>query len=467
MRLIVLVVAALLTLPAIGSIGPQARPAQKDDPLADVPDGELIRLLALHEGIQARHEPPALVPPGATVASLGAKLASRVGIPETPADFAGFATLDPRVAGPLLAGLAGVDRAWDLRDLAFAKLTRAQQVRLEDLALAHQFDSEEYAQLDAQVDKAALIDSAIVLADTLEGIVIPELKAAIDAGAWPTTPLADPGVQGIGILRLGGAAGGETETVDRVLQMDPHGGDTYLNNAGGTTFYKYLNALGTQLTPGILVSASVHFEGHDVFRAQNLYTTTCCPSQGGALAGPAMLLDLGGESSYSCGQYCQGGSGQGPAVLRIYQGNASFVVGPFSAGGAAGPSLSPVAGNIGILRHDRGMTTLDTDSESAGWAGAPGAIGLLWLGTGEKSYKMRFDNYDLLGYSAAGGDGWLLDEGSGPAVFVDGEGAPFNIRCQDCIMRNGAPSPIDGTVHGIFSDNSGGLGELLQIGYLN
>jgi hypothetical protein len=435
---------ALLTLPFVGSITPApAHPIRAAPALAaDLPDGELVRLLALHEGIPARHAPPLAVPPGATVPSLAQKLGARAGTPLMAADAARFATLDPRVAAPVLTLLVAVGQSWDLTDAAFTKLSPADRTRLQQLAQSGRDTDPEFQRLDAQVDKAALVNAAILLLDATEGIVIPALQDAIAAGAWPPAGVWDP----VGVLRLG-STGNDVETLDRIVQIDPSGDDTYLNNAGGTTIAKTLSPP----TPGYQVALSLDFEGNDVYRQLGY------PAQGSGAFGVGVLEDFAGDDQYTCDTYCEGASNTGVGMLREYNGTDNYSGGDRSIG---------FGGLVGISRDDSGSDQYMVSGEAGGSSARSAALGLLWDRAGIDSYRGRFDVEEIFGYSASGGDGWFIDDGLDSDTYSLDHG-PLQHACNSCSWHAGNPSVIDGKVHGIGLDNADSLGALLTEAYFN
>ncbi|GEM_PF-4606919 len=435
---------ALLTMPFVGSVAPlHVAPLSPAPPPTDLPDGKLVRLLALHEGIPVRHAAPlVVVPPDANVPALVLKLGARAGLDPHPQDAAAFATLDPRVAAPVATILVAVDRAWDLTDAAFAKLTPADRATLLALAQEGRYHDPQFLRLDALVDKAALVDAAILLLDAVEGAAIPALQQAIAAGAWPPAGAWDP----VGVLRLG-STGNDTESTDRIVQIDPSGDDTYLNNAGGTTILERVSPP----KPGYQVALSLDFGGND------RYDNLAYPSQGSGAFGVGVLEDLAGEDEYRCDMYCEGASNNGVGVLRDYGGDDSYDAGDRAIG---------FGGGIGVARDDAGNDSYLVSGEAGGNSARLGSVGLLWDQAGTDSYRGRFDDVEIYGFSSNGGDGWLVDEGPETDVYALPHD-PLPHACNDCKWRAGISSAIDNRPHGIGLDHHGSLGDLLTEAYLN
>lgn len=441
MRALALLAVALLTVPFVGSVTTLPEPATSPLP-ADLPDGELVRLLALHEGIPAHHRAPVVAPADADVPALVLELGARAGLDVRPEDATRFATLDPRVAGPVAALLVAVDQAWDLTDVAFAKLTPAERAQLRALAEAGRWQDPDFLRLDAQVDKAALIDAAIVLLGTLEGVVIPALQDAVHAGAWPPAGAWDP----VGVLRLG-STGNDTEIVDRIVEIDPSGDDTYLNNAGGTTILERLSPPKA----GDQVAVSLDFGGND------RYDNVAYPAQGSGAFGVGVLEDLDGDDHYRCDTYCEGASNNGVGLLRDYAGTDSYDAGDRAVG---------FGGIVGVTRDDVGNDAYLVSGEAGGDSARVGSVGLLWDRAGVDSYRSRFDDEENFGFSSHGGDAWILDEGNAFDEYLVEHG-PLLHACNSCMWNAGVPDPIDDQVHGVGIDNNGSLGELLTEAYFH
>ena len=327
----------------------------------DIPDGDLLVLLAAYEGIHAVH-PRLIVPAGASVPSLVLELGLRAHLDITPADARVFATLDPRVATPVTLMLAGMSQAWDLRDKAFARLSEDDLTYLRASGHEHRTNDAHAEALMAQVDKAALVNGAILLLDTAEGLVIPALQTAVTAGAWPPLAIADPA----GVLRLG-SPGDDFESLDRILQIDPTGNDIYTNNAGGTTLTTGPTHAGSP------IALSIDLNGNDQYQKRRN-----SPKLGGSEAGIGILLDLTGNDSYVCSLDCLGGTLSGIGYMRDQSGNDKYDTG--EGIGSAG------FGFIGVMREDAGNDSYLAGGFAMGSAEARGSMGLHWDRTGTDAH---------------------------------------------------------------------------------
>ena len=425
-------VALLLTAPLVASL-PAAPPATPALP-PDLSDGDLLRLLAAHQGIALR-EPRLVVPRDATLEGVTLDLARRAGVTLTDAQCAELRDLDPRVAAPTLALLLAVGQAWDLRDEAFARVPPQDEARLRALDPA----SHEAAELAAPVDMRPLYEAAILLLDTLEGAALPALQDAARTVPWPAAPLVDNPV-----LRLGGA-GNDAIATDRILQIDPAGNDLYRNNAGASTLLDPATLLQTP------IAVSVDLAGDDVYDRLPTVGGYRPPAQGSGLLGVGVLVDVEGEDSYSSGAYSNGAAGFGIGILREVRGHDAYVGGSNSLGTSAAA--------VGILRDDGGSDTYHAGSASGGASiAAPifldDTLGLLWDRAGGDFYYTRTPQNDAYGWVGVSGTGLFIDEGSEVDFYQTtiNEG-PWQHGCNDCTWESGLALPPKGRGY----DNSGGL----------
>ncbi|MFA5860126.1 MAG: hypothetical protein WDA16_00380 [Candidatus Thermoplasmatota archaeon] len=443
MRVPVVVLVVLLLVPSVGSLW-RAPPVQASALPSDLSDGDLLRLLASHTGYRLSASTPTRVPPGLTLVGELQGLALRMGAqPLGAADVAAFASLDPRVAGPTLLLLVAVSDAWDARDAAFAKLTLDEQrelAALMDARAPSEPRSAREAALAANVDKKAMIEGTIILMDTLENIVLPQLQAAARNGAWPPVAVADP----VGVLRLG-SPGTDVERLNRLVQIDPNGNDVYWNNAGGGSAVPGINPP----TPRFPVALSVDLNGNDYYR--NNYTG----AQGGGVFGVGVLLDLTGDDYYYCsGVHCAGGADLGVGLLRDYAGNDSFFVGQtYSMGGAYE--------GWGVLRNDAGNDQYTIGGYAGGMAEIDGALGLLWDRAGTDKYLVWAGSAArAYGWSESGGYGWFVDEGNATDYYEQEHALNYAHGCNDCYWQLGEPG-IFMPSNGRGLDNQGGLAGIL------
>lgn len=464
MRGITVAVAILLVLPLAASTAtprplvPLALPATIDVPLLPdaLRDADLLRLVAIKAGLSPRVVSTPTAQPS-DLAPLLAALATRAGTTLPASSAEEFAALDPRLQAPLATLAATTLLAWDLRDASFAALTPEEQIELLHLQQTGETDSPRGIQLAGGVDPQPMIEGAILLLDTLETIIIPQLQAAINAGAWPATGAWDP----VGILRVG-SAGNDIETIDRLIQIDPTGDDTYLNNAGATN----MNDIGSErhAQPRFLVSISLDFAGNDVYIGRPAITGIQLEAQGSGLLGIGILHDLAGDDDYRCGEICQGGASRGSGYFRDHSGNDH-------AQGNKAIGYGELAG-IGIHRNDAGDDQYLTGmggGHTYGSALRENVIdtGILWDRAGADRYESG-SSISAYGIVIGWGRGWLADEGREVDYYETADAAkigPSNFLhgCNSCTWTSGPfggnPNPAAPGGRGV--DNQGGLAYLL------
>ena len=420
------------------STDPTAGPAAGLTPGGVGPGPDLRAGAAFGSRVDASPAAPADRPPQEGLMALVLDLARRSGAPApTAADVAVFAQLDPRVAGPTLALLTAVDQAWTLRDAAVAGIPDADQRALAGLVLEGRSHAPEAALLAEPLDETALVEAAILLLDAVEAVVIPQLQAAAASGAWPAQPLADP----LGILRIGGT-GDDVETMDRLLQIDARGNDTYRNNAGGTT-------LLADLKPDTLdypIAVSIDLEGDDVYIFESERY-----SLGAAFLGVGLNMDLFGRDTRGCIRFCMGAGSWGIGLLRDMRGDDV---------NAAGDSSLGYATLLGVMREDEGDDRYRAGVGSTGYGFGVTATGLLWDRDGTDAYYTVLGlMVERMGWGEGGGRGWFVDEG--PLYDFYEVREVGGIACNDCTWVQGtAASPVS-QAHGFGNDNSGGLAFLL------
>lgn len=430
-------IALLVSLPAVGSLAspsPSDTAGQPTLPV-DLPDGDLLLLLAPVLGLDV--ERPAIpdLPAGVTLPGIVLHLARRSGQDLAPEDLAPFAEVDPRVALPVAQLLLAVDRSWTLRDAAFAGST----IDAQRAAVAAHDSGAPAANVVA--DPEALVAAAVLLLDTAEMIVLPQLQAAIDAGAWPDQLVADPA----GVLRLG-TMGDDVETLDRIVQIDPRGNDAYHNNAGGTT-------IGNDIDPRTMdtaIALSIDLAGDDTYRKPD-----GLPAVGAGVIGIGVALDLAGNDVYRQGHRSIGASSHGIGLLRDHDG-ADMYTG-FGAGVGSGFR------GIGVLREDAGDDRYFVSPVSGGAGDKAEGFGLLWERGGTDRFDVESTSLWSYGFSADDGHGWFVDELDGVDYYATGDPSRFSNSalmhgCNSCVWTAGVGTPSNG----VGQDSSGGLGELLS-----
>jgi hypothetical protein len=438
MRSSALVIAAVLVAPLAAALAvPQPGGTVRPLP-ADLSDSDLVHLLLASSAWGDVRAPALMVPHDASLVGLVVKLGERAHLEPTPADLAAYARLDPRVAAPVATLLAAVDQAWELRDRAFEKLTPDERVELARLVLAGDA-SPRRAELELSVSPEFLFQAALLVLDTVDGIVTPALQDAVAHGAWPPAGVSDS----VGILRLG-STGNDLEAKNRIVQIDPMGDDTYWNNAGGTTLLDDLDPT----TPDYSIAVSLDFEGNDMY-----YNTAKQFIQGAGSLGIGMLKDYAGNDTYRCGIHCQGNDAEGFGLHRDYIGNDAYASGSRAVG--SGDYLS-------VFREDQGNDNYTVGSASGGASDADEATGLLWDRAGRDQYRLNAGtSYPAYGWSDGGGRGWLVDEGQEIDYYQTALSISHPHGCNNCSWIAGEPGDFTNT-NGRGNDNAGGLASLLS-----
>jgi hypothetical protein len=410
------VVILLLSVPASSALLPTAPSA----PALGLPgprDGDIILLMAQHTGLHPTRlaiPTPAL---GDSVPALVARLAERAGHPApTHAELAGFAALDPRLAAPVLTLLVAIEQAWILRDQAF--------------------DGPE-TKILTPVEEEMLVAAAIMLLDTADAIVIPQLQALADEPVWPPIAIADP----VGILRIG-SAGDDVDTLPRAVSIDGRGNDQYRNSIAYAIPVDF--NVNTVETP---VAFAIDLQGNDYYE-QVVRTRG---HVGFASRGIAAFYDLDGDDEYTCDTTCFGSVVNGIAVARDVKGDDVHDAGSFAYGSAAGD-----IGGLGLAREDAGDDRYLLAGTTAG-SGSTTGFGLFWDRAGEDSYTAYFDTSALFGWARGASHGWHVDDGpESDTYWIRQDNSPFGKgRCHGCIWSSGVDNPPD---HGGRGNNGmGGL----------
>ena len=394
---------------------------------ADITDAEVLLLLAHQMGLQATRLPIPIAPPDADLGALASALGARAGLELAQEDIDAFRALDPLVALPTATLILAMLQAWDLRDLAFADWTE------ED------YTSAEHAlQLGLEPPKVltpdqmeSLLNAAILLSDTIESIVIPQLELAANAGVWPPIAIADP----VGVLRIG-SSGNDIETIDRILQIDARGDDVYRNNAGGAVI---------EISPRVVrpIAASIDLSGNDVYERE-----IPLPAQGAGRFGIGLLYDLRGDDRYHSLTDSTGSGKVGVGLLRDASGADRYRVDLFSLGSSAA--------GLGYLRDDAGDDIYHAGA-LAGGSGVTGGMGVFWDRGGIDEYGSRFGDTAMWGWAETDGKGWFVDETASTDTYVNlfNPSRPHPRACNTCIWSAGL------TPGGRGNDNYGGLAYLI------
>jgi hypothetical protein len=282
------------------------------------------------------------------------------------------------------SGQAGPREASAIRDLRRA----AGRVRLESLTAA------ELALLDAATRATALLDRAVASASA--------------PGTCASGEIVWEARVGTICLIVIGDTGPNTYATETVLAVDLGGDDVYTNNAGGAGL---LEAGPLRPPAAMLLDRG---EGSDTYSA-----SPGSASQGSGSLGAGLLVDEGGDDSYSV--WLAGNQG------TVAQGSASFGAGVLWDRGTGNDAYSsPVIAHgtglagVAMLLDEGGDDSYSIpytfDSEGGQGMGCFGGFGaLVDRGEGADSYVAAID--DMQGMACVGSLGVLFD-GGGPDEYL-------------------------------------------------
>lgn len=420
----------LLVAPAAGALIAPAPPPIISPLPADIKDADVLALLALEMGTQPTRLPlptvDASTPP---VSTLVLQLGERAGLPITPEDTAQFDALDPQIKLPLTTLLLAVHEAWTLHENVFARYSQ-DEIRA---ALIVPPTGTPTLVLDEQQTED-LVNAAILLSETLESIVIPQLEAAAQAGVWPATAVGDP----VGVIRIGGT-GNDRDNLDRLLQIDARGDDIYNNSAGGATIWV------SDLQYRRPIALSLDLSGNDTYR----HPRGGLSCFGGASMGIALFYDLAGNDQYFPTPACTGFGNIGVGLFRDRSGN------DLHWADGQGLGYGNAHGAIGYYRDDAGDDRLGVGSLGGG-VGSNEGLGVYWDQGGADRYDATLGSSRTWGYATQEGHGWFVDETDSVDTWRN--------------LISGAPHPTAGndrtwsageTPGGRGNDNRGGLAYLV------
>lgn len=434
-----MVVLLLVSPMAVGTRAPAPLAVELFEPT----DAELMLQLARLDRPTLVPLARVTVPTDATLDDVLLRVSARANAPLGPSEAAEFASLDASLREPLILLFLTIERTWDAYDAATRRLSDDELQELAQLHEAGEIDSPRGVRLLSQVDHELLLAAAITLVDTIESTILPQLEAAAQTASWPPNGLADPA----GVLRLGSPQD-DMEDLDRIVQIDPRGDDTYTNNAGASTILDPLLEGETDwniLTP---IAISIDLNGNDTYDSERGGA-----SQGSSVLGLGfgLLLDLQGDDSYTCAGECLSES---LGIVRDYEGNDDYRPTRDFALGDGTP--------LAIFRDDAGDDRYFLPGFSSGYSHLPGMLGLFWDRGGADVYEVWLFADRRLGWGDQGGRGWFVDEGPEADVYETAS-TPFafdNHGCNDCTWQMGtglAGEPSGGQ----GNDNRGGVSHLL------
>ncbi|MHB8604994.1 MAG: hypothetical protein ACYDCK_07020 [Thermoplasmatota archaeon] len=272
------------------------------------------------------------------------------------------------------------------------------------------------ASISARVDLEKMVVASVLVTRAGLDAAAP-IRAAVAAGAWPSSQVADP----LGLLLLG-TASNDFITGKHWIIIDPAGNDTYrFTNAGGTgpNLVPFVTG-GPQNTPRIPVSLALDLAGNDTYDYCYYDDFSDGECQGYGNLGVGMLIDLGASHDSYYGGSAQGGAGLGVGLLYDDGGDDTY----WSDGGtgyALGPGLGVAYDRNGNDTYWSGAGDGFSDGDWVGPLG--GSVGVLKDDQGRDSYPLGFTPSPLAfnlsqgaSWSAAG-KGILLDEGGEPDAY--------------------------------------------------
>lgn len=398
-RSLAFLVILVLAAPAAGAL--LAPPPVQTSILPGPRDGDVLVMLGREMGLDPTRLPTPEVPAGLDVPTIVTRLAERHGTPLSPEEAAIYRELHPSIAAPVLTLLVTMEAAWDMRDAALGHITREDweaHLEAERLGLAPTL-------VITPDQQEAMLNAAIMLSDTLDTLVLPQLDLLANTPVWPPIPLADP----VGILYIGTTGNDITGPTDRFLQIDPRGNDQYENNAGGAAAFRNIAGGVQGHDVGYVIAISIDLHGDDTYDHISHHDSD---AQGAGSIAIGFLIDLRGSDYYRGYSGAQGaGSTGGVGVFRDASGDDNYRAGTMSIGGG---SLG-----IGYFRDDTGNDHYLVASSAGGYGSAYG-LGLMWERGGDDEYAaITYLGADDKSYGGArtDGRGWFVDE-SGDDVWL-------------------------------------------------
>lgn len=236
---------------------------------------------------------------------------------------------------------------WRIRHLGETQFDGLEYFpQLEDCARDMDFNSLDYAGFK-------MLESAEMLADTL---VVLKTRKDID---WKRQNLnvETP----IGRIVLSGSGDDRHEYSDLLLLVDFGGEDTYRGAIGSTPSLQ------------IPISLAIDLDGDDQYSNDDEYL----PSQGAAVFGAGLLLDLAGRDHYTAKRLSQGAAMLGIGVLADMDGDDEYDLWTDGQGGAYF--------GVGVAIDNRGDDRYRIWGDGQGYGGV-GGVGALVNRTGNDHY---------------------------------------------------------------------------------
>ena len=238
-------------------------------------------------------------------------------------------------------------QCWRIRQLGETQFDGLEYFPyLEDCAQNLDFNSMFYAGYKMLESSEQLADTLIKLRKTLK----------ID---WKTQKLDI--YTPIGRLVIAGTKNDKHQYSDAFLVIDLGGDDVYLGAIGSTPSLQ------------IPISLCIDLEGKDQYINDDEYT----PSQGAAILGAAMLLDMSGNDRYESTRLSQGAAMLGIGILADMEGDDEYKMWTSGQGGAYF--------GIGLAIDNRGNDKYSMWGDGQGYGGV-GGVGTLVNRSGNDEY---------------------------------------------------------------------------------
>jgi hypothetical protein len=280
--------------------------------------------------------------------------------------------LAPEVQRVVAATLLNVYEAWrfqqiGMRNVDYAKANRVWRIRylgetqfdgmdyfpdLEDCAKTIDINSIYYAGLK-------LMETGEWLADTLQKLKASKLKIN-----WATQNLNI--MTPVGRLVISATGNDLHRFTDLALHIDLGGDDSYFGQAGSTPSLQ------------IPVNLTIDLEGNDKYVNDDEFAV----SQGAAVFGAGVLIDMKGNDLYDSKRLSQGAAMLGIGVLADMEGNDTYKMWKDGQGAAYF--------GVGLAIDNKGDDNYYIWGEGQGYGG-PGGVGTLINRTGNDIYKAEPD----------------------------------------------------------------------------
>jgi hypothetical protein len=236
---------------------------------------------------------------------------------------------------------------WRIRHLGETQFDGLEYFpQLEDCARDLDFNSLYYA-------GAKMLESAEMLADTLVALKTRKDIALKQQNLDVETP--------IGRIVLSGSDDDRHAYSDLLLLVDFGGNDVYQGSVGATPSLQ------------IPISLAIDLEGDDRYVNDDEYL----PSQGAAVFGAGVLLDLAGKDHYEAKRFAQGAAMLGIGVLADLDGDDEYDLWTDGQGGAYF--------GVGVAIDNRGDDRYRIWGDGQGYGGV-GGVGALVNRTGDDRY---------------------------------------------------------------------------------